>query len=138
MNSLAKIALIISAAMFTSPVLSQKTVTRIDGGNSEFALTASEISRYEGQALDGSVDAAEKLANFYGMLKLDFNQELYWDQVAAENGSPSAMNNYWVIGRLSENPNVRRRALFWLRKGASLGDPDAQEALRELSDKKQK
>lgn len=130
MNRSIKFALVVSAALLASTASGQKTVTKVVGGNQEFVLTASDVARYREQALDGSMDAASKLAAFYGTVKLDTDQDLYWTQIAAENGSVAAMHDYWVVARLSNNPDERRRGLFWLKRAASLGDKLSQEALK--------
>lgn len=70
---------------------------------------------------------------YYGSLRLDSKQELYWARIAAENGDDSGfMYGYAVLlnSRPGVDSNERARVQFWLRKAASLGSKEAQQALK--------
>jgi hypothetical protein len=118
-------------AIVASAGKAQKTLSSVVMGNADAILTKVEVAKYSGEALDGSAAAAEKLANFYGFIILDFEKELYWLQIGAEDGDVNAMHSYWVIARLNEDPDVRRRGLFWLKRAASLGDKQSLNALHK-------
>jgi hypothetical protein len=117
---------------FGSPAThAQKTISSVVMGNADLVLTKDEVSRYHGEALDGSAEAATKLANYYGFVVLNFEKELYWLQIAAENGDIKAMYSYWVIASQDEDADVRRRGTFWLKRAASLGDLRSRDALHD-------
>ena len=109
----------------------QKQLLSVHGGNQEFALNKGQIATLEGQALDGSIDAATKLAKYYSMVTLQYDEAKFWYQIGAENGSAEAMYGFWSMAYAGNDSNERRRGLFWLRKAASLGDKQAVEALKD-------
>lgn len=119
-------------ALSASSAFAQKQLLSVHGGNQEFALNKVQIAALEGQALDGSGDAAAKLAKYYSMVALQYDEAIFWYQIGAENGSIEAMYGFWSMGHAGNDPKERRRGLFWLRKAASLGDKASVEALKDL------
>lgn len=49
-------------------------------------LSATEVLRYTGAALEGNGEAAFRLATFYSMNRMDMRNAGYWAQISAENG----------------------------------------------------
>ncbi|MBT2119565.1 SEL1-like repeat protein [Dyella sp. LX-66] len=110
----------------------QKTLEKAVMTNQEFALDASQIRLNEEKALDGTQEAANRLAHHYEFVAVDLDKALRWYEIAAENGSTEAMYNYWTMATQSNDPNDGRRGLFWLKKAASLGDTQSKKALQDL------
>lgn len=100
--------------------------------DADLRLAPDQIKPTEIKALDGSPEAANKLANHYQGWTNDVEKAMYWYQIAAENGSAEAMWNYYEISSVVPFPDWKRRGLFWLRKAAGMGDKHAVEELADL------
>lgn len=96
-------------------------------------LTPAQIQENEIQALDGSQDAANKLANYYQGWANDVPKAMEWYQIAAENGSAEAMWNYYEVSTVASFPDWVRRGRFWLKKAASMGNKHAIDELQDLN-----
>ena len=94
-------------------------------------LTPAQVKENEIKALDGSPEAANKLANYYQGWANDVPKAMEWYQVAAENGSTEAMWNYYEVSTTATFPDWVRRGRFWLKKAASMGN---RRAIEELQD----
>jgi TPR repeat protein len=99
--------------------------------DSSFKLTSAQIKENEIHALDGSPEAANKLANYYQGWANDVPKAMQWYQIAAENGSTEAMWNYYEVSTVATFPDWVRRGHFWLKKAASMGNKRATEELQD-------
>lgn len=113
---------------------SQKAETPIFG-NASLVIKDQEIPVLVSKALNGSGDAALRLATFYGFVKMNSDQQRYWEQIAAENGNTVAMYNYALLLMQGTNKNDKVRAHFWMKKAASCGDKTAKEYLEAHPEK---
>lgn len=99
-------------------------------------LSPDQIKQNEIKALDGSPEAANKLANHYQGWTNDVEKAMYWYQIAAENGSTEAMWNYYSVSTSVTFPDWGRRGRFWLHKAADLGEKHALDELRDEATQK--
>jgi TPR repeat protein len=84
-----------------------------------YSLSKEEVARYSKEAMEGSPEAALKLANFYWMRgRPDFAKTKYWALIGAENGNAEAQFRAFQRLRTSTDRLDHRRALFWLKKAA--------------------
>lgn len=96
------------------------------------ALSDTEISQLERQALKGSAETAFRLYKYYEHSHINFSESLYWARIAAENGHP---NGQYALGfrlRNDPDPRNRQRARFWLERSAANGVSLAVELLKEI------
>ena len=84
-------------------------------------------------ALTGSGEAAERIANFYLLAKSDRDTALYWATIAAENGNVVGEYNTGFLLKDKLDRKQRIRALFWLQKAAKDGSRPAQQLLESLN-----
>lgn len=127
------LACFLSAAV-SLPCFSQQPRVRVlPDHDDSFMLTAAQIKANEIQALDGSQEAANKLANYYVGVVFDVRKGMEWNRVGAENGSPDAMTNYYTIAletAQAGDAEWLRRGKFWLKRAASMGDKYAIRMLK--------
>jgi len=105
-----------------------------ESGNAGDSINMKDLPRIKMDALQGSGTAAHRLARYYGFVKMDFQKELYWERIAAENGdNPIYMYSYALT--LRDLPNVdkneRARIHFWMKKAASQGFKPAIDYLKD-------
>ena len=87
-----------------------------------------ELQRLKLEAVKGSSEAAEKLSVYYGTVVQDYDQDLHWLTIAAEDGSVRAMQNLGVELRAYREAGCLRdeytsvRAQFWLDKSKNTTD----------------
>ena len=98
--------------------------------NEYFNIPKKDIVELEKEALYGSPEAALKLYLYNDFYLSDFNEGLYWCQIAAENGDSSSMYNYafslvndckefeWDSLRVKR---ANQRAYFWFKKAEENG-----------------
>ena len=105
------------------------------GGVQDFAVTARDILALRARALSGSGEAALRLSRYYGFVLHDAKAEVYWLQIAAENGSSLAQLDYAYKLAEGRNPDDQSRAMYWAREALkSDANADAARAfLREHS-----
>src|SRR5579863_3683208 len=99
-------------------------------GNAGAEINKNEIPGLKTNALNGSGFAAHRLARYYALILNDFNAELYWERIAAENGdSPIYMYSYaQILGNLPNvDDNEKERVQFWLKKAANAGYEPAKK-----------
>jgi len=101
-----------------------------------FKLTPEQIKEDEIKALDGSPEAANKLANYYNAWANDSDKAMEWFQIAAENGSTEAMWNFCSVSEALGDAALARRGRFWLKRAADLGYKPAIEKLQRDDAKK--
>jgi TPR repeat protein len=130
MKRISLIAFGVLLALPWASTFAQLRLVGVHGGNQEFALNKGQIAALEEQALDGSGDAAMKLAEYYFMVTLQYDEAKHWYQIGAENGNAEAMYGFWFMANAGNDPSERRRGYFWLKKAAALGDKQSQEALK--------
>ena len=118
--------------MVSLPCFSQTSGKRVlTDHDDSLKLTPAQVKENEIKALDGSPEAANKLANYYQGVKLDVPQAMQWYQVAAENGSAEAMWNYYIVSTAVTDPEWVRRGQFWLKRSAAMGYQSAVERLKQ-------
>lgn len=104
-------------------------------------LSEKQISVLKPEAMNGSVEAAHRLATYYAMIKLDDQSAVYWEQIRVEDGDRNA--RYDLGARLAAEPDPLShiRARFWLTQVEKDGPAElsdmARHALTSLSDKEQ-
>lgn len=115
----------------------QSQSAKIDGepvlGVADLVLRSDEVIKLSDEAWAGSGDAALKLSLYYANVKLDFDRASYWTIISAENGNAVAQYNAWA--QLSDSRSTtddQRRAVFWLRKSAAQGCPEAVLELQKV------
>ncbi len=85
--------------------------------NWDFKIPCSEFLDLEKRALKGDVEAAEKLGTFYMYGgPSDIEHAAYWESIAEENGSISAMKNLAQYYSFSPKPEYKLRAEFWQKQ----------------------
>jgi hypothetical protein len=88
-------------------------------------IETAELQVLQLQALAGDVEASSRVAVHWQAQGdgLHFSDEqLFWLQVAAENGDPVTMLNYGLALSWTGEPNKCRRALYWIRRWATTDD----------------
>lgn len=111
-------------AIFTSSVLAQEQGKPVLA-NIDYSLSSDDLAKLSAQALDGSIDAAERVSNYYHYIKRDEKQSLHWALVGAENGSTWLQLIVYQDFSESKKTHDHRRALFWLKRAADAGDQNA-------------
>lgn len=101
-------------------------------------LSAAQIRDYAAEAVDGDPSSAVRLAIYFEFKKNDLNAAEQWYLIAAENGDASAMHDLWRFREDSDDPSTKRRAMFWLKKSAALGDKASIHELDHLKVEKPK
>lgn len=105
-------------------------------GISAQMIPSGEYASVEQQALEGSPDAAHRLAVQYEAL-MQYTETIFWGTIAAENGSQ--VGAYNVGFRLAHSPDAKQRlrGRYWLKKVAATGGDTGRLAtsfLRELDE----
>lgn len=103
-------------------------------GISGLAIAEKDIPVFEGKALDGDPEAAQRLCSFYH-IRGDRSHAVYWATIAAENGSVVGQYNLGFLLRDDPDPKNQRRARYWLKRAAESGDEMAAQLLKEISGK---
>ncbi|MCZ4303328.1 hypothetical protein O4G98_01145 [Zoogloeaceae bacterium G21618-S1] len=117
----------------TNQLESERSVSSVHG----MALDGSEIKRLASDALDGSGDAARRLALHFLVAQGDREEGLYWAIIAAENGDIIGQYNTGFLLKDDPDPRNRQRAIYWLKRAKAAGNDAAQSLLEELGiDKK--
>jgi hypothetical protein len=131
---------VLAAAVFVSILVPAANPPRAQeaksiAGAQDFAITARDISVLTARALSGSGEAALRLSRHYKYALHDAKAEVYWLQIAAENGSSLAQLDYAYKLAEGRNPDEQSRAMYWARE-ALKSDANADGArafLREHS-----
>ena len=132
MNTRLMLLLCFLCCTVSLPCFSQTSGKRVlTDHDDSLKLTPAQVKENEIKALDGSPEAANKLANYYQGWANDVPKAMEWYQVAAENGSTEAMWNYYEVSAVVTFPDWVRRGRFWLKKAASMGN---RRAIEELQD----
>jgi hypothetical protein len=102
-------------------------------GPQDLAVTPRDISALRARALSGSGEAALRLSRHYGLVLRDAIAEVYWLQIAAENGNSLAQLDYAYKLAERRNADDQSRAMYWAREALkSDASADAARAfLRE-------
>src|ERR1051325_9729672 len=117
-----------ACAQSQSPKSSDKIVSAV----SSLTLRPNQVVKLSDEGRKGSGDAALRLSLYYGSVKVDLDRSEYWTTIAAENGNAVAQYNVWVQLNESSNSDDKKRAIFWLRKSAEQGYPDAKLELQKI------
>ena len=105
--------------------------------NQDLVIPKNQVKGTEELALLGSPDAALRLANYRTAVFPD-GKEVYWAQIAAENGSVIGMYNYAFIMAYSPSDGDRMRARFWLARVKELGGPNTTSLIKTIDENDQK
>jgi hypothetical protein len=102
----------------------------------DYCLTKEEVAKYSQEAMAGSPEAADKLANSYWMCGYPANREKtkYWALVGAENGDAESQFRAFQVLRTSPEHLEQVRALFWLKQSAKQHFEDAENDLDGCED----
>lgn len=106
-----------------------------DTAASGIALTKEELESLSDLAVDGDVDAADRVAMFYATFHPAGPMTQYWIQIAAENGSIGWMQAYAISLWEKGGSRSCRRAAFWLQRAATQWPEkaaDFQEQIRQV------
>ena len=99
-----------------------------------FILSADEIKQLEPKAIDGDLDAARRLVDYYRFIDYDNRSErLKWLRLLAESGS--ANDKYNLAFELlldSTSLNDKQEGIIWLKEAAEGGVSEAQKRLAKL------
>jgi hypothetical protein len=93
--------------------------------NQSLFIPDSEIPPLEKKALEGSGQAAEKLAEYYNFFPVRSPSDdptIYWYTVAAENGNCSATHWLGDLLSYSADPRDKIRARFWEQQSRKCND----------------
>lgn len=96
------------------------------------ALSSQLINQLSSDALNGSGEAAMKIATHYLVAEGNHKEGLFWALIAAENGDVVGQYNAGFLLKDDPDPRNQKRALYWLRIAANRGDKVAISLLREL------
>ena len=103
--------------------------------NQSWELAPAEILRLKEEALNGSGEAADRLANFYAGIALNMAEFRYWLTIGAEDGTPLEMYNLAQYLRDKGEPACTIRARWWYDRVVKSGQqPLAGDAERHLKD----
>jgi TPR repeat protein len=105
-------------------------------GVQSFIVPDAELASLKKDALAGSGPAAYRLAQYYGFAALDFDKQLYWMTIAAENGDLTGTYGLgWLLANKSSEID-KLRARYWLERSRDQGQEPiatlARSRLREL------
>ena len=97
-------------------------------------IPPAEIPGLKTQALDGSVQAAHRLADYYERIRMDFKAAIYWTQIRVENGDRAARYDLGAYMVADDDPQLRRRGVYWLHQVEKDGPraADARSALQSM------
>lgn len=96
------------------------------------ALDSQSIDQLSNDALNGSGEAARRIAAHYLVAQGNRKEGLYWALIAAENGDIVGQYNAGLLLKDDPDPRNRKRALYWLRLAAGRGNEAAKSLLQEL------
>jgi TPR repeat protein len=110
-----------------------ETVEVVPSATINTVIPAEEVARTQEEALQGSPDAAFRLAAHFGSLENE-SQQIHWLQIAVENGNLPA--RFFLAETLSRQDDAlnRIRARFWYKKIIADGPSDqSAKAMEELA-----
>lgn len=88
-------------------------------------LRPKQIEEYHLEALDGSIDASDKLCFYYIRTPLVADAYINWLRIGAENNSTSCMFQLYQTLSTSTKFEDHRRARYWLKRLVDLKYPNA-------------
>jgi TPR repeat protein len=104
-------------------------------------IPAQEIPKLQKEALQGSSEAAHRLATYYETIKLQLDEAIYWNQIRVENGDTDARYDLGACLIAMSDPASRIRGRYWLMQLQSNGPPKLVKAagsMLESLDEKEK
>lgn len=108
--------------------------TKYTSGEEDYVLTEAQRTHLAESALDGSGDAALQLSRFYSHVLMDLDQGLHWALIGAENGDPKSQFTVFAYLSRRESSDDKQRAIFWLKKAAAQGYPNAVQELKHYQE----
>lgn len=104
-------------------------------GNEAYDLSESDVLALQQSALTGGSEAAFSLSLFYGLCRLDLENQFYWVEIAAENGGHGGQYSLgFLLLTLDKGARSELRARFWLERAAASGNANASSLLKHLPD----
>ena len=104
-------------------------------------IDPAQIPILEREALQGSSDAAHKLATYSSVIRLDSKAAIYWSEIRVENGDRNARYDLGTMLSSDDNPLSHLRARFWLKQVEMDAPPElrdlAKYALKSLDDREE-
>ncbi len=128
----------VATTFFGAPLMAENEAQQPIPGVHGVALDEASIRRLSDLALDGSGEAARKLAIHYQVAAYDPEKALYWAIIAAENRDVVGQYTAGFLLKDDPDPRQRRRAIFWLKKAAEQGSEPAETLLMELEEADEK
>ncbi|MBV8800866.1 MAG: hypothetical protein JOY77_12265 [Alphaproteobacteria bacterium] len=102
-------------------------------------LDPASIPVLEREAMGGSIEAAHRLATYYGMIKLDNKRRIFWSQIRVENGDRDARYDLGAELAVDDDPLSIARARYWLKQVESDGPPElaklSKSVFRDMDDR---
>ena len=99
----------------------------------EYRLSEGEIKILQGKALKGSPEAADRLYLYYELDRRDNTETLFWEKIAAENGSPKGQYNLGL--RLSKRSRFKKSSKSHFLAGRRRGERDKACSERRIGSK---
>lgn len=107
----------------------QDAPVRLSG---DLDLSSAQQATLGREAIQGSPDAARKLASYHSIVRGDRAAMVKWYTIGAENGDAGCAYGLFGLLRNSEDEEERGRALFWLHKAADAGLQYAKDELKAI------
>lgn len=107
--------LLIFNAISIPIVIGQSTTAKYHSNESLY-ISNENLEVLKLAALDGSGEAANKIATYYVFYKSDRAMGLYWLTISAENGYYLGCSNLISMLKTAPDPKLQRRAKFWERQ----------------------
>jgi len=118
-----------AAILLLSPALdaaSAPSASSSLSGKEYYALSDDDRIHLEHEALHGSCEAADRLYAFHALYISNQKEAMYWQQIAAENGDPTAQSGLATLmsDDVKHDPTTtktelardKERADFWYKK----------------------
>ena len=119
----------LSASPVSAMTNKQDVPVRLSG---DLDLSSSQQATLGREAIQGSPDAARKLASYHSIVRGDRAAMIKWYTIGAENGDAGCAYGLFGLLRNSEDEEERTRALFWLHKAADAGLQYAKDELKAV------
>ena len=99
----------------------------------QFDIPKDKMEQVKKAALSGDGPSALRLEMYYGFGLVNAQQEEYWANVGAEDGSVTCEHNLGQILWQKDTKEDRMRAVFWLKKASAEGDAQSTDMLAKIA-----